>query len=144
MEVSNSIETSMTRVIIKISTHPWYPSSFDWFSWGWSKCFFFFQQFQNGRLKKPEFFKIPNSQNKFVNISWIGFWVSRIDWCKGHWYGWETVRHMLKKQAKNAFFVFLGCFCAWVGQPHDHIGCATSMPFASINPTNPIDTGQYF
>ena len=32
------------------------------------------------------------------------------------------------------FFVFLGCFCP---QPHDHIGWATSMPFASINSTNP-------
>jgi hypothetical protein len=29
------------------------------------------------------------------------------------------------------------CFWAYVGQPHDHIGWATSMPFASINPTNP-------
>ena len=24
-----------------------------------------------------------------------------------------------KKQAKNAFFVFLGCFLAYVGQPHN-------------------------
>jgi hypothetical protein len=34
---------------------------------------------QNGRLKKTEFFKITNSQKKFVKISWIGPWVSRID-----------------------------------------------------------------
>ena len=27
-----------------------------------------------------------------------------------------------QKQAKNAFFVFSGCFCPYVGQPHDHIG----------------------
>jgi hypothetical protein len=27
-----------------------------------------------------------------------------------------------QKQAKNAFFVFLGCFCPYVGQPHGHIG----------------------
>jgi hypothetical protein len=27
-----------------------------------------------------------------------------------------------KKQAKNAFFVFLGCFWAYAGQPHNHIG----------------------
>ena len=55
-------------------------------------------------------------------------------------YGREAVWHKLKnrqKQAKNAFFVFFGCFWAYVGQPHDHIGWATSMPFASINPTNP-------
>ena len=40
-----------------------------------------------------------------------------------------------KKQAKSAFFVFLDWFWAYVGQPHDHIGWATPMPFASINPT---------
>ena len=33
--------------------------------------------------------------------------------------------------------VILGCFWAYAGQPHNHIGWATSMPFASINPTNP-------
>ena len=31
------------------------------------------------------FFKIANSQNLFVKISWIGPWVRRIDWCEGHW-----------------------------------------------------------
>ena len=31
----------------------------------------------------------------------------------------------------------IACFWAYVGQPHDHIDWATSMPFASINPTNP-------
>jgi hypothetical protein len=38
-----------------------------------------FQQIQNGQLKKTEFFKIAKSQKKFVKISWIGPWVSRID-----------------------------------------------------------------
>ena len=42
-----------------------------------------------------------------------------------------------QKQAKNAFFVFFACFWAYVGQPHHHIGLATSMPFRSINTTNP-------
>ena len=42
-----------------------------------------------------------------------------------------------QKQAKNAFFVLLGHFWAFVGQPHGHISWATSMPFLSINPTNP-------
>ena len=36
---------------------------------------------QNGRLK------IANSQYFFVKISWIGSWISRIDWSKGHWFG---------------------------------------------------------
>ena len=31
----------------------------------------------------------------------------------------------------------MACFWAYVWQPHDHIGWTTSMPFASINPTNP-------
>ena len=33
--------------------------------------------------------------------------------------------------------MFFGHFWAYVGQPHDHIGWAPTMPFASINPTNP-------
>ena len=33
------------------------------------------------------------------------------------------------------FFVFFGCFRAYVGQPHCHIRWTTSMPFASCNPT---------
>ena len=43
----------------------------------------------------------------------------------------------MQEKLENAFFVFFGCFWAYVGQPHGHIGWATSMPFASINPTNP-------
>ena len=42
-----------------------------------------------------------------------------------------------QKQPKNAFSVLFGCFWAFVGQPHGHIRWATSMPFASFNPTNP-------
>ena len=49
-------------------------------------------------------------------------------------WGWPTYA---QKQAKNVFFVFSGFFWAYVGQPHDHIGWATTMPFTSINPTNP-------
>ena len=33
--------------------------------------------------------------------------------------------------------MFLGCFGAHARQPHNHIGWATSMPYSSINPTNP-------
>ena len=36
--------------------------------------------------------------------------------------------------SKKAFF---GCFCTYIRQPNNHIGWATSMPFASINSTNP-------
>ena len=41
------------------------------------------------------------------------------------------------KQAKNAFLVFFGPFWAYVRQPHVYIDWAKSMPFASINSTNP-------
>ena len=56
-------------------------------------------------------------------------------------YGCEAVRQYCcqtwaQQQAKNAFFVFLGCFWAYVGQPHDYIGWATPMHFTSINPTS--------
>ena len=49
-----------------------------------------------------------------------------------------------QKQAKNVFFVFSGCFWAYVGQPHDHISWVTPIPFASINPTNPRTTPWKF
>ena len=52
------------------------------------KKFFFSKiKFQNGRLKKSLFSKIANSQKIFAKISWIGPWVSRIEWCEAHWYG---------------------------------------------------------
>ena len=41
------------------------------------------------------------------------------------------------KQSKNTKNAFFACFWAYVGQPHNHIGWATSMPFASIYPTDP-------
>ena len=45
--------------------------------------------------------------------------ILKIDWCEG-------------------IFCVLCCFCTYVGQPHNHISWATSIPFTSINPrTNP-------
>ena len=41
------------------------------------------------------------------------------------------------KQPKNTKKAFLACFRAYVRQPHGHIRWASSMPFASTNPTNP-------
>jgi hypothetical protein len=48
----------------------------------------------------------------------------------------EAVRHKLRNRQKMHVFVFLVCFWAYVGQPHDYIGWATSMPFASSDPTD--------
>ena len=98
------------------------------------------EKIQNGRLKKTSFSSSANSQYFFMKFSWIGPWVSRIDWCEGHWFGstYMVVRlsNISSKTGKNSFFVFLGCFWAYAGQPHNHKGWATSMPFASINSTN--------
>jgi hypothetical protein len=43
------------------------------------KQFFLKKNFQNGRLKNSEFFKIANSQKIFAKSSQIGPWVGRID-----------------------------------------------------------------
>ena len=42
------------------------------------------------------------------------------------------------------FLAFFGHFWAYVGQPHGHKGWATSMPFASINSTNPRTNPIHF
>ena len=42
-----------------------------------------------------------------------------------------------QKRGKNAFFVCLPLFWAYVWQPDDHISLATSMLFGSIYPTHP-------
>jgi hypothetical protein len=78
-------------------------------------------------------FQLPRFSIFFCQNVRIGPWVGRIDWCEGlNLYGWETVLCKLKNRKKNAFFVFLGCFWAYVGQPKDHMGWATSMFFKLI------------
>jgi hypothetical protein len=88
------------------------------------------KKIQNGRLKKTEFFKIANSQMFLWKFDAKGIDVAQPIWLR-------DCSLKAQKQAKNAFFVFLGCFRAYVGQPHNHIGWATPMSFTSINPTNP-------
>ena len=103
---------------------------------------------QNGWLKKTEIFNSPNSQYFFMKISWIGPWVSRIDWCEGHWCGstYMVVRvsDISSNTGKKCIFCVLGHFWAYVGQPHNHRGWATSMSFASINSTNSRNNPWYF
>ena len=117
------------------------PYKFGWFSWEWGKNYFFFskKKFKMADSKKAHFSKSPILKNflrKFQRLV-LGI-VGLIDakainvalpkWSQG-------CPAERQKQVKNAFFVFLGCFCPYVGQPHHHIGWA--MPFASTNPTNP-------
>ena len=74
----------------------------------------------------------------FRESSGNGPCVIRINWWKGHQCGSTCMVIRLStvtsKTSKNAFFVFLACFRAYVGQPDDHI--ATSMPFPSIFPSH--------
>ena len=76
-----------TRENIKIESHPFYHIICDWFSWGSSKNIFFCKKKKSklADFSKWPFFKIANSQNFLLKILWIGSWVSRIDWWKGHW-----------------------------------------------------------
>ena len=106
--------------------------------------FFFFlkKKIQNGRLKKSAFFKIANSQNFFVKISWISPWVSRIDWCEGHWCG-STLIHISKV---IFFFKFIiGCLlwhCSlWNQKPSRFIRTSSiiSMPNSNgVTKNNPL------
>ena len=84
------------------------------------KFFFWKKKIQNGRLKKTEFF---NHHQKLSN-----FHQNFTDWSLGQ---------VVPKRAETAVFVVLALFWAYVGQSLNHIGWATSMPFTSINSTNP-------
>ena len=85
------------------------------------------------KTKQNVIFSSTKSQYFFAKISGIGPWVRRaLMWL--NLYGRQAVWRKLKKRGKNAFFVFVHLFWAYVRQPDDHIGWGTSMPFASIYP----------
>ena len=100
------------------------------------------KNFQNGRLKKKmRFSKLPILKifsRKFLRfvLGLVGLNDAKgIDVAQRIWpWGCPTKAQKQPKSTENAFF---GCFWAFVGQPHGHIHWATSMPFASFNPTNP-------
>ena len=75
-----------------------------------------------GMKQKSSFSRSANSQYFFRILLWIGPLVSRIDCCKGHWCGsiYMVMRLSTSKTGKNAYFVFLACFWAYVRQPHVH------------------------
>ena len=103
----------------------------------WNKKKFFCKKKLKWTTQKTEIFKITNSQNFVAKILWIGLLNNSIDWCKGHWCGSiYMVMRLSEVSSKHAKSPFFGCFWAYVGQPHDHIPWAKSMPFASINTTN--------
>ena len=120
-----------SKLIIKILSHPWYQRTFDWFSWGWRKIFFFEKKVQNSQLIKTEFFKIANL---FAKILQIGPWISRFDWCKGHrpgsTYNIESVRHNCQNSQKTLKLHFLPVF--ELMSDSLTTTSTTSMPFGSI------------
>ena len=80
------------------------------FSLRWSKKnkFFLKKKIQNGRLKKTSFSSSTNSQYFFMKISWIGPWVSRIDWCEVYWCGSTyMVMRLSNISSKTALFCFI-------------------------------------
>ena len=106
------------------------------------KQIFFFSKknFKMADWKKAYFPKSPilkNFSRKFhgLVLGLVGLNDAKpIDLAQPIW-RWGCLKKALK-QAKNVFFVFLGPFRAYVGQPQGHIGWAISMGFASFNPTN--------
>ena len=116
-----------TRENIKISTHPFYHINLGWFSWEWSKKKFFSskKKFKMADSKKAHFSKSPILKifsRKFLRLvlGLVGLNDTKgIDVAQRIWlWGCPT---KAQKQPKNAFFVFLGCFWAYVGEPHGHI-----------------------
>ena len=70
-------------------------------------------------------FQLPQFWIFFSKLSWIGPWVSRIDWCKGHWCGstYIVVRltDICSKTGKKWIFCVLGQFfslCRSASQPY--------------------------
>ena len=95
------------------------------FYWDEEKKKFWTKKIQNGWFSKWPFFKTANSQIFFVKISWIGPWVSRIDWCKGHWWGstYMAVRlsDIRPKTGKICIFCVFRLFlssCQTVSRPY--------------------------
>ena len=78
------------------------------------KKIFFWWKFKMADFSKWPFFKIANSQKNFVKISQIGPWVSRIDWCEGHWcssnYMVVSLSDIRAKTGKKCIFCLFGLF----------------------------------
>ena len=113
---------------------------------------FFFLEKKNSKWppKKSSFSSSANFNFFEKNFPGISPWFSRINWCKGCWCGSTymnrrgAVQRKLKNSLKTQKMHFFACFWAYVGQPHNHIGWVTSMPFASINPTHPRTNPRNF
>ena len=84
------------------------------------KKLLFKEKFQNGRLKRNEILKTANSQYFFSKTSWIGPWVSTIDWC-GSTYMVVRLSDISSKTGKKCIFGVLMLFlslCRTASQPY--------------------------
>ena len=72
-----------TRVIIKISKNPCYPTNFDLFSWEWSIFLVFWKKSWKWPTKKKLIFQLGQFSIFFVKISWIGLWLVELIDAKG-------------------------------------------------------------
>ena len=109
---------------IKILTCPFYCTNLDWFSWEWCKKKSRKKKFKMANFSKCLFFKMANSQIVFAKILQIDPWVSKIDWCKGHW--WSSTYMVVRlsdtraKTGKKCIFCVFRLFlhlCQTASQP---------------------------
>ena len=103
---SSQLKSVKFSWIIKILTHPFFEAlKFNWFQWGWSKKKLWENKFKMADSKNWVF---QFRQYVFSKTSWIGPWVSRIDWCKGHWCGStymvERLSNVSSKTGKKCIF----------------------------------------
>ena len=100
----------------------------------WPKVFIFTLCYNESEWKKNEQVPIPLpkaasslSDAKKMKKNFLSRWTAEII---------QFIRYLIQ-MAKKWISVLFGCFWAFVRQPHGHLRWATSMPFASFNPTNP-------
>ena len=83
------------------------------------------KKIQNGRLKKTEFFNFVKSWANSAKISWIRPWVSRIEWCEGHWFCSTYMAVRLSdicsktgKKHKKCIFCLFWSMCQTASRPY--------------------------
>ena len=78
------------------------------------KLLFFLKKNPEWPIQKNWVFLNRQFQKNFVKISWIGPWVRRIDWCKGHWcsstYIVERLSDVSSKTGKKCIFCVFRLF----------------------------------
>ena len=94
--------------------------------------------FQDSEESSPSA-EINNTSYFFPKISGIGPCVSRINWCERQRCDsiYMVVRLSDVTTGKKCIFCVFACFRPYIGQPDNHLGWATSLPYTSIHPTDP-------